>query len=269
MRKISEGRTAEVFAQDQEKIVKLYRDGFPVEAVNYEFEVNRIVAILGIPAPRAYDLVEVDHKKGIVFERVEGSTLLHRSVQYPNKLSQLAQAFADLHYRIHQYELDEDRIGGSSLLNQKEVLARNIHNASELSNEMKQYINDYLNKLPDGNRLCHGDFHPDNVMIGERSWVIDWMTGMIGHPAGDVARTLLLFRYGTLPEEAPSHIKEAINLMRDSINRDYLEQYLSHSGLQRSDIDAWMLPIAAARLTEWIPVEEKAQLINLIEERLK
>ncbi|MBD3919012.1 phosphotransferase [Paenibacillus sp. PR3] len=269
MRKISEGRTAEVFAHDQDKILKLYRDGFPADAVNYEFEVNRIAAILGIPAPRAFELVELEHKKGIVFERVEGSTLLHRSVQYPNELIRLAREFADLHYCIHKHEIDVERVEGSSILNQKEVLARNIRNASELSNEMKVEIIDYLRSLPDGNRLCHGDFHPDNVMIGDRNWVIDWMTGMIGNPAGDVARTLLLFRYGTLPDEAPSIVKDALEWMREKINKEYLEQYLTHSGLQLRDIDDWMLPIAAARLTEWIPNEEKTLLLNLIAERLK
>ncbi|WP_308530680.1 aminoglycoside phosphotransferase family protein [uncultured Paenibacillus sp.] len=75
---------------------------------------------------------------------------------------------------------------------------------------MKQEIMDYLKSLPDGTRLCHGDFHPENVMIGERNWVIDWMTGMIGNPAGDVARTLLLFRFGTLPDEASSSIKDEV-----------------------------------------------------------
>ncbi|BAH44351.1 conserved hypothetical protein [Brevibacillus brevis NBRC 100599] len=269
MKKISEGRTAEVFAQDQEKILKLYRDGFPMEAVKYEYEVNRIVAFLEIPAPRAYDLIDFDHKKGIVFERIEGSTLLRMGVQFPNELDCLTKEFAELHYRIHKYELDVERIGGSSVLNQKEVLARNVQNASQLSSEVKHEIIEYLKNLPDGNRLCHGDFHPENVMIGERNWVIDWMTGMIGNPAGDVARTLLLFRFGTLPDEAPSSVKDALELMRDKINGVYLEQYLSYSGLQFSDIDEWMLPIAAARLSEWIPNEEKALLLNLIEERLK
>lgn len=269
MKKISEGRTAEIFAHDEQKIVKLYRAGFPIEAVRYEFEVNRMVALLGIPAPRAYELIDSDHKKGIVFEWIEGSTLLRMSIQYPDELDRLTKEFADLHYRIHKYELDMDRIGGTSVLKQKMVLAQNIQNASQLSDDVKKEIIDYLEKLPDGNSLCHGDYHPENVMIGERNWVIDWMTGMIGNPAGDVARTVLLFRFGTLPDEVPESVKAALELMRNKMNDMYLEQYLIYSGLQFSDIDKWLLPIAAARLSEWIPDEEKALLLNLIEERLK
>ncbi|GIP22176.1 phosphotransferase family protein [Paenibacillus sp. J22TS3] len=269
MDKISEGRTAEVFAQGQDKILKLYRNGFPMEAVKYEYEVNRIVALLGIPAPRAYDLMDFDHKKGIVFERIEGSTLLRRCVQSPNELHHLTREFADLHDRIHKYELDLEHIEGSPVFHQKVVLAQNIQNAPHLSEEVKEAIIDYLKSLPDGNRLCHGDFHPENVLIGERNWVIDWMTGMIGNPAGDVARTLLLFRFGMMPDEAPHRVKEAFEQMRETISEVYLEQYLSSSGLQRNDIDEWMLPIAAARLSEWIPDEEKDHLLNFMEKRMK
>jgi uncharacterized protein (TIGR02172 family) len=269
LQKISEGRTAEVFVQDQEKIVKLYRDGFPSDAVNYEFEVNQMVALLGIPAPRAFELIEANGKNGIIFERIQGATLLRMSVQYPNELERLTTAFTDLHCRIHQYQLNTEQIETSAILRQKAVLAQNIQNATHLTNEKKQAVIDYMNKLPDGNCLCHGDFHPENVMIGECNWVIDWMTGMIGHPAGDVARTLLLFRYGTLPDEAPTNVKDALERMRVTINDVYLKQYLTYSNLQYSDIDAWLLPIAAARLSEWVPDEEKTLLVQLIDERLQ
>ncbi|WP_189596836.1 phosphotransferase family protein [Paenibacillus elgii] len=150
-------------------------------------------------------------------------------------------------------------------MKQKVILARNIQNAWQLSDDVKKKIIDVLERLPDGECLCHGDFHPDNVIVGERHWVIDWMTGMVGNPAGDV---VLLFRFGTLPDEAPRAVKEALQHMSTKISQIYLERYLSCSGLPFSDIDEWMLPIAAARLSEWIPDREKQLLLNLIEERI-
>ncbi|MCM3268626.1 phosphotransferase family protein [Paenibacillus elgii] len=266
MLKISEGRTAEIFEQEPGKILKLYRSGFPPEAIRYEYEMNQAIASCGVPAPRTYDLIHFEQRDGIVFERVEGSTFLSRMVQYPDDLDRLSKAFADLHYQVHSYKLDENK--KSSIVKQKVILARNIQNAWQLSDDVKKKIIDVLERLPDGDCLCHGDFHPDNVIVGERRWVIDWMTGMVGNPAGDVARTVLLFRFGTLPDEAPRAVKEALQLMSTKISRIYLERYLSCSGLPFSDIDEWMLPIAAARLSEWIPDREKQLLLNLIEERL-
>ncbi|MEI7028179.1 aminoglycoside phosphotransferase family protein [Paenibacillus sp. y28] len=181
----------------------------------------------------------------------------------------LTRAFADLHYHIHQYELDMKLTDNAPVQKQKTVLAQNIQRAPQLSDKVKKEIIDYLDGLPDGSCLCHGDFHPDNVLIGEQNWVIDWMTATVGNPAGDVARTLLLFRFGTLPDGAPKSVTDALERMRNTMNEVYLEQYLAYSGLPFSAINEGMLPVAAARLSEWISDEEKALLLPLISDRLK
>lgn len=36
MKRIGEGRTAEIFEHSQEKVLKLYRIGFPKDAILYE-----------------------------------------------------------------------------------------------------------------------------------------------------------------------------------------------------------------------------------------
>ncbi|MFD1910018.1 phosphotransferase family protein [Paenibacillus rhizoplanae] len=55
-----------------------------------------------------------------------------------------------------------------------------------------------LAELPDGEKLCHGDFHPDNILMDDKLWVIDWMTGVRGNPAADVARSVIMFSIGGL-----------------------------------------------------------------------
>ncbi|MET1174803.1 phosphotransferase [Paenibacillus amylolyticus] len=58
--------------------------------------------------------------------------------------------------------------------------------------------------------MCHGDFHPDNVMLseaGDQYWVIDCMTGMSGDPAGDVARSWVILMSATLPEDTDPVIR--------------------------------------------------------------
>ncbi|WP_309119623.1 phosphotransferase [Paenibacillus sp.] len=267
MSALGAGRTAEMFEHGAGRIVKLYRVGFPRDAVEYEYEMNRIVAALGVPAPRALGRVEIDGRAGIVFERAEGATLLHRMFRRPGEGSRFAKEFADLHVGIHRFQVDAGT--HPSILNRKTALARNIRNAPQLSNEVKTTLLRHTERLPDGNALCHGDYHPDNVISGERPWVIDWMTAAIGDPAGDVARTLLLFRYGTPPEGAPPDAVEALRRSRNEWSDAYLERYLDRSGMTPSRIEEWTLPVAAARLTEWIPEEEKAQLLRLIEKAMR
>ncbi|NOU95815.1 phosphotransferase [Paenibacillus sp. LMG 31456] len=268
MKFIAEGRTAEIFEYGDERVLKLYRIGFPKDAIKYEFEINKLVHSLGISVPEVYGLIELEERAGIIFHYIEGNSLIQKIVQNPLELNYFTDMLAEMHFQIHTHGINTEDVG-IHFRKQKEVLAQNIHKASALSNDEKNAIISYLEKLPNGNYLCHGDFHPDNAMLGEQKWIIDWMTGMMGNPAGDVARTLLLFRLGTLPEGTPSHIREALLHMRDRMGDEYIKQYLSYSDLQFDDIDKWTLPVAAARLTEWIPEEEKDALTSLVRERLQ
>lgn len=64
MQKIADGRTAEIFTYKPGRILKLYRDGFPQEAVRYEYEINRLVVQLGISAPEVYERIEFEGRQG-------------------------------------------------------------------------------------------------------------------------------------------------------------------------------------------------------------
>ncbi|MCY9659736.1 aminoglycoside phosphotransferase family protein [Paenibacillus chondroitinus] len=268
MKRIAEGRTAEIFQEHHESVIKLYRSGFPKDAIIYEYEITKQVASLGISVPMVHELVEMEGRIGINFEYIEGKPLLQKMAEHPQELDDFAEILAEMHVTLHRCEVPADE-RGKPFRKQKEMLAHNIHQAPQLSTDEKHAILQILEALPNGNRVCHGDFHPDNAMVGEKRWIIDWMTGMVGHPAGDIARTLILFRYGTLPEAAPSHVKDQLQAMRERMGHVYFNYYLAHSNLQMDEIDQWMLPVAAARLTEWIPEEEKDQLRSVIRERLK
>ncbi|MNN04508.1 Phosphotransferase enzyme family protein [compost metagenome] len=163
---------------------------------------------------------------------------------------------AKIHLDIHKVSIE--------LPSQKESLKSRIHEAPILTREEKHQIIDYIDRLKDENKLCHGDFHPDNIILGEAEWIIDWMTGMSGHPAGDAARTLLLFKFGTLPEEAPKFVVFLISLLRRLMLRTYIRTYIKNSTISLNEIEQWILPVAAARLCEWIPQKEKDELVKLI-----
>lgn len=51
-----------------------------------------------------------------------------------------------------------------------------------------------LRELPDGEALCHGDFHPRNVIVdGDELTIIDWVDASSGPPAADLARSAIIF----------------------------------------------------------------------------
>ncbi|MGM0883076.1 MAG: hypothetical protein ACQEXQ_18820 [Bacillota bacterium] len=92
---------------------------------------------------------------------------------------------------------------------------------------------------------------------------------MIGNPAGDAARTILLLRMGTLPDGTPALLAAIFAFIRNQLANRYTKQYLKGSNVTANDLEEWLIPIAAARLCEWVPDKEKQNLVNLIRTSLK
>ena len=110
--------------------------------------------------------------------------------------------------------------------------------------------------------VCHGDFHPDNIMLTSRGpVVIDWMAACSGEPAADVARTVLLLSIGT-PTEMDVVARMMITVMRRLVLNRYKAYYFRDSDLARSRVMDWLPVIAAARLVEGIE-NETEQLLTL------
>ncbi|WP_336759733.1 phosphotransferase family protein [Paenibacillus sp. USHLN196] len=268
MEQIGQGRTAEIYAYSNDLIMKLYRIDFPHEAVQNEFRISELAYKKGLPVPQAVSLIEhTTSRAGIVFERIEGTTLLSLMIQKLEVVEQLSFKMADCHYKLHCERDDE-----ATLPSQKQILSGAIRNVQLLSENDKARILSYLTTLPDRQQICHGDFHPDNVMLseaGEQYWVIDWMTGMSGDPAGDVARSWVILMSGTMSEDTPPAIRTGFEKARELILEHYIHHYIHLSGISREAIESWMLPVAAARLDENLPAQEAQQLLKFVQERLR
>lgn len=252
---IGQGRTAEIFEWGGGKALKLYFDWVPEAWVNLEARVTKTVFDAGIPAPQMYDIVEFEGRLGIVLERVEGPSMLDCFIGQPWKLWIFANLFAELHAKIHSCKVE-------GLSSQHERLAKTIREG-ELSDDTKEAALKVLAELPQGQSLCHFDFHPGNVIMTRRGPVIiDWMAATQGNPLSDVARTLLLLELGSPPPGTRG--KRLLDLARSLFVSTYMKRYLELRRVSRSEIDGWRLPVAAARLWEKIP-QERDRLLEIIE----
>lgn len=257
---IARGRTAEIFVWKDNQILKLLRDGFPATVAEHEARVTRAVHEAGLPVPAVEDIVEVNGRLGIVFERVEGPAMLEEVTSKPWKIVQFARMLAELHTAMHSCEVPE-------LPPQRRKLERDIRDAAALPANAKEAMLKVLGQLPDGSAVCHGDFHPANIIMSSRGpVVIDWINATQGNPLADVARTCLLLRLGEPLPGTPR--RWLINWVRGLFHSIYLRSYLQLRPASREQIAVWQLPVAAARLAENIP-EEKIQLLALIEASLR
>ncbi|MGZ9583679.1 phosphotransferase family protein [Paenibacillus marinisediminis] len=259
---IAYGRTAELLAYGEGHVLKLFRANIPTNLVEEEFRISMNVYRCGVAIPQPIQIVDYKDRKGIVYQKLTGATMLSVISKKPWSVHKESKRMASLHAAIHTNDVLD-------LPNQKDILRACIERAPLLTSLEKDRIIQYLNGLKEGSKLCHGDYHPDNIILGEREWIIDWMTGMRGNPAGDVARSVLLLQLGTMPDETPRLINFFISRIRNQILKTYLKCYISYSKIDRDEVDNWILPIAAARLNEWIPEKEKQALVNLIRQRLQ
>lgn len=258
MRAIGRGRTAEILEYSSDLAVKLFRDGYPAKSVEKEFHISKYAHSLGMDTPRPVELTQMRGRLGIVCQRVSGKTMLATLASRPWRLTKLAKTMAEIHCRMHKLAAD------ASLPEQKAVLAQNIRQSCEVTPAEAETIIGHLDRLESGNSLCHGDFHPDNILLADRPWVIDWQNGTAGNPAGDVARSLLLLTFGSMPPGTPLLITGVVNLLRRAFKNCYLRQYMRQSAINRSEVEQWLLPVAAARLGEHTPGMEKDNLAILI-----
>ena len=98
--------------------------------------------------------------------------------------------------------------------------------------------------------------------------IVDWITACQGNPGRDIARTLTLLKFATLPD--PGFFKQIlVKLISRWISQIYLNQLAKLDPLfDWQAIQAWMLPIAAARLSENVTNEEQT-ILTWIRKRLK
>jgi aminoglycoside phosphotransferase (APT) family kinase protein len=116
-----------------------------------------------------------------------------------------------------------------------------------------------LDGLAGGDRLCHGDYHPGNVVLARAGpVVIDWSNVTRGHPAADVARTRLMFRLGDLPPGSPPLLRALERHGRGAFVRLYLRRYGRKHPLDRALLDRWEIVRAADRFSEGIEAEYPA-----------
>jgi len=60
---------------------------------------------------------------------------------------------SEIHYKLNRIKAPEN------LLNLKAQLKKHIEKSEYITSDIKNFVYDLLNQLPDGDRLCHGDFH--------------------------------------------------------------------------------------------------------------
>ena len=244
MELLAEGRTAEVYAYGEGRVLKLDRPEWNGLST-FEATVLGALADAGLPVARQCGTVTVDGRSGVLLDRVDGPPLLQVLAEAsPGELDVLTGRFVAL-----QFLCNETTVGGLPELVPR--LRREIE-ASVPDVALRTELVELLGSLDDGGRgVVHFDFHPNNVLVGPGGWVIiDWITVAAGPSAADLARTLVLWG-----QRSTGPIGQFLRGVR--------REGQARRGLADEDLDAWIHVVAAARVAEGFEGEERAWLLRV------
>ena len=247
---IARGRTAEVLAWQDQRVLKLFYDWISAASIEREIQAARLVSTTDLPTPKLLGELTLDGRRGLVYELVAGESLLKLLGTRPWLCVRYARQFAELQAAIHRQR-------GAGLPPLKADLEDTIRNIEGLPQTLKETALEMLARMSDGDTLCHLDFHPDQVMMTATGLIVlDWMTACAGQPAADVARTTVLLRFGPVLD-ASWLMQQLVNPLRGIFFRAYLHHYLElNPTVTAAAIDAWLPVVAEARLAEGIPGEK-------------
>jgi aminoglycoside phosphotransferase (APT) family kinase protein len=258
---IGQGREAEIFAWDDDTVLRLPRPWAGHIRVDDEAAAMRAAAASGVDVPKVYGTTIVDGRAGLIMERVEGPDLITLMGRRPWYVPRAARIVGREQARMH------DVIAPTDLPTLRIRVRAKIEGAADLPAAFAELALTTLEALPDGDRLCHGDVHPGNVLLGDRGpAVIDWTGATRGDPAGDVARTRLLLRIAPVEDYMPALVRRMQAFGRGAFVRLYLRAYRRTRPIDDDLVDRWEVVRAADRIFEGIEAERPA-LLELLERR--
>ena len=234
----------EVYAEDG-KIVKIFDGSFPKANILNEALNQARVEETDLNIPGIREVTKIGGKWAIVMDYIEGKTLAELMRENPDQ----EEEYLDLMVAL-QVEMHSKRV---PLLPRLKDKMFNKIAQTDFNDTVKYELQMRIESMPKHLKLCHGDFNPSNVIIGDdgKDYVIDWAHATIGNASADVARTYLLF------------------WLAGDINgaNEYLDLFCTKSGIEKKYVQKWMPIVAASQSVKGNAAEREFLLtwVNVVD----
>lgn len=171
-----------------DRIAKVFNATKPVSDVFNEALNLARIGETGIRVPKILEVSESEEGWALSTEKVPGTTLAERMRADAKNEDMYLEQFVRLQLEINGHT--------APLLNrQKDKYARMINGLTEIDATTRYELLVRLDGMKLENKVCHGDYNPSNVIVGEDGllYVCDWAHATQGSPSADAAMTYLLF----------------------------------------------------------------------------
>ena len=235
-------RNTKTVYRDGDRCIKVFANSHPKSEVFDEALSMTRVEEAGVRAPRVLEVSFVEGRWANIYEFVEGVPMARLMEKDEDKLQGYMEWFVNVHLSLRRYSCP-------GLHRLWDRLRERISGA-RLDGEVKAELYQRLEKMPDGDNICHGDFYPTNIIVpdGGEPYIIDWDSVSLGNISADAACTYLRFMLdGNLDGAAM-----------------YMDLFCRKSGVEKQQVRSW-LPIVAGAQTANAGADKRKKLMQWIE----
>lgn len=256
------GTSARILDWEPGTVLKQYRTHIKSRVIENELQAMIRAEAGGVAVPHVHEKCEFEGKPSVSMTRIVGPSVLALILSNPWRTPRVLAEMAALQFQFHQ-------LSGEGLPQQKDDLAKLCQRA-ELPSRLDSLLRKRLSELPVGTALCHGDYHPGNALVAaDQMWVVDWGKARCGHPAADVAQSLIQIEYGNTPPRIPLKIQSPIRYV---LAATYQKAYLHHQKesqeadyvIRHEDIKAWQ-PVSIAAKLPFVSAVLRDRMIKRLE----
>jgi len=250
---LAQGGQAEIYEFGKDKVIRVLRNKEDEDYLKIEMSVMNSLKEKNKTVPKIYEFLKIEERPSLIMERLNGDTMLDQIRKNPLKLLKNAEKLATLHMGI------ADSAEGLGMISINDRAAHLIPKSILLEPELKEFALTTLAELPRGNDICHGDFHPGNIIITNgQYYVIDWFGATSGNLLSDIAHTYLILRNTPKLPGITRFQNFMISCSASIISGRYLSTCAKLQPFDWSEFSKWMVIRAAERVFYGMPFEKEA-----------
>lgn len=239
--KIIAQRVNKTVYKNGDKTIKVFSKDCSKANIINEVNNQAIIEELGMKTPKVLEMKIENDSWVIVSQYVEGVTLEEMMKGCPDVEDEYLKLFVQLQMKIHSKTTNR-------LTRLKDKLNEQIKKA-DVPATVRYDFHMRLETVPRHHKVCHGDFNPSNIIIGNDGelYILDWSHATQGNASGDAAMTYLLFRIEG----------------KDELAEKYLNLFCEKAGIERTTVESWIPMVAASHSVECKDEESKQLMIDI------
>lgn len=216
------GAQADVYVIDNYAL-KVYKYENSKKTAFYEAAIQSIIEDIPFITPKIYEVIKTTNWT-LVMDYIKGDSVYDL----------LDNGNMDLLDEIIKLQVKLNETYCHLPMSLKLKLQLNIQQTNILDNNIKSKVLNIVRNLSDDTKLCHGDFHVNNLIKTQDGIaIIDWSDACFGDSIADGCRTYMLCR-----------------LYFKQFAEYYLEKYCLYRNINKEDLLKRLPAIAASRFSD-------------------